>query len=62
MGEQAPQKMKTPLCAGLLAHVSASRGEPHINPLRSFRFSGGLYFGFQKFRFLLSGGQQHHRR
>ena len=28
MGEQAPQKMKTPLCAGLLAHVRAGRGAP----------------------------------
>lgn len=59
MGEQ-PQKHH--ISAGLLAHVDASRGEPHINPLRSIHFSGGLYFGFQKFRFLLSGGQQHHRR
>lgn len=31
MGGQEIQKQKTPLCAGLLAHVGASRREPHIN-------------------------------
>ena len=31
MGEQTPNNKKTPLCAALLAHVGASRREPHFH-------------------------------
>ena len=29
MGEQTPNNKKAPLCIALLAHVDASRREPH---------------------------------